>query len=73
MVFIEFLGPIDKEPIELEVCSLAELSKVLFKDEIVRPWLDNCAVAINDEIVKDFDYKLKDGDRVSLLPPVCGG
>ncbi len=73
MVFIEFLGPIDKEPIELEVSSLAELSKVLFKDEIVRPWLDNCAVAINDEIVKDFDYKLKDGDRVSLLPPVCGG
>ncbi len=73
MVYVEFLGPIDKELIELEVNSLADLSKILFEDEMIRPWLESCAVAINDKIVQDPNYPLKDGDRVSLLPPVCGG
>ena len=73
MVKVEFLGPIAREPMELEVSSLAELSKELFKEESIRPWLEKCAVAVNDRMVKDPGYPLKDGDRVSILPPVCGG
>jgi molybdopterin synthase sulfur carrier subunit len=36
-------------------------------------WLENCAVAVNDLLVSSRDVALKDGDRVVLLPPVCGG
>jgi molybdopterin synthase sulfur carrier subunit len=36
-------------------------------------WLKNSAVAVNDTLVSSLDVKLKDGDKVSLLPPVCGG
>lgn len=73
MVKVEFLGPIAREPMELEVSSLAELSRVLFEEETIRPWLEKCAVAVNDVMVKDPNYPLKSGDRVSILPPVCGG
>lgn len=73
MVKVEFLGPIARETIELEVNSLAGLSKVLYEDENIRPWLEKCAVAVNDVMVKDPNFPLKEGDRVSILPPVCGG
>jgi len=39
----------------------------------VSRWLDRCAVAVNDEMVNDLTKALKSGDRVSILPPVCGG
>jgi len=61
------------DPMELDVGSLEELSVVLAEDERVREWLPRCAVAINDRVVSDRDMKLEDGDRVTLLPPVCGG
>ena len=73
MVTVEFLGPIGKESITLEVASLKELAQQLQKDEKVAKWLDKCAVAINDEMVQSDDAPLKAGDKVSLLPPVCGG
>ncbi|MDR2638494.1 MAG: MoaD/ThiS family protein [Helicobacteraceae bacterium] len=73
MVKVEFLGPIGKAPIEADISNLSELSSLLAGDEAVRVWLDRCAVAINDEIVSDANRALKDGDRVALLPPVCGG
>jgi len=73
MVKVEFLGPINKEPIELNVKSLEELSAILSQDESLTKWLSNCAVAVNDKIVKELDTKLEDGDKISLLPPVCGG
>jgi len=73
MVKVEFLGPIAREPMEVDVHSLAELSKLLFDEESIRPWLEKCAVAVNDVMVKDPNYPLKEGDRVSILPPVCGG
>ena len=73
MVKVEFLGPIKIDALELEISSLEELSEVLKKDEILSVWLGNSAVAINDVVVKDKTIKLNDGDRVSLLPPVCGG
>jgi len=73
MVTIEFLGPIGISPMSLEISSLEQLSDILKEDERLHNWLENSAVAINDVLVKDKTITLKDGDKVSLLPPVCGG
>ena len=73
MVKIEFLGPIGKVPLEVDIKNLGELSDILKNDVQVSSWLKTCAVAINDTIIKDKNIILKDGDKVSLLPPVCGG
>ena len=73
MIRVEFLGPIGKESVEIDVKSLKELSIKLKEDKEVASWLDNSAVAINDNMVNNLDIELKDGDRVSILPPVCGG
>lgn len=73
MVTIEFLGPIQKEKISLEASSLHDVAAYLSKDEELKSWLESCAVAVNDTMVSDLDTALKSGDRVSLLPPVCGG
>ena len=73
MVKVEFLGPIQKETLELEIENLNELAAILQKDEDVKGWLDTCAVAVNDTLVTSLEQALKDGDKISLLPPVCGG
>ncbi len=73
MVTIEFLGPIQKENITLEAASLNEVAAHLNADSELRTWLESCAVAVNDTMVMDLNTELKSGDRVSLLPPVCGG
>ncbi|AJC90266.1 molybdopterin synthase, small subunit [Campylobacter subantarcticus LMG 24377] len=73
MVKVEFLGPINKESLELEVKSLKELKVILGQDESLKEWLELCAVALNDEMVFDDETTLKDGDKICLLPPVCGG
>jgi molybdopterin synthase sulfur carrier subunit len=73
MVKVEFLGPISKESIEVDVKDLKELKDLLSKDEKIKKWLENSAVAINDKIVTSIEVELKDGDRVAILPPVCGG
>ncbi len=73
MVVVEFLGPIGEVPLELEIGNLKELSEILKKDEKYAKWLENSAVAINDNIIKNIDTPLKDGDRITILPPVCGG
>jgi len=73
MVRVEFLGPITREAMEVDVASLDELSRLLYEDEAICPWLQKCAVAVNDTMVKDPKHPLKAGDRVSILPPVCGG
>jgi molybdopterin synthase sulfur carrier subunit len=73
MIKIEFLGPLNKDSISIEADTLKDVSEYLKKDETIAPWLEKVAVAINDEIVKDINTPLKSGDRVSLLPPVCGG
>ncbi len=73
MIHVEFLGPIAREPMEVEARDLGELSRILFEEESIRPWLQKCAVAVNDVMVKDPNLPLKEGDRVSILPPVCGG
>jgi len=73
MVRVEFLGPIQKEPLEIDISNLKQLSYLLKEDKDISSWLETCAVAINDTIVSSLDTELKDGDKVSLLPPVCGG
>lgn len=73
MVRIEFLGPIQKEPLEIKAATLHDVAAALQKDDEVKGWLESCAVAVNDTLVKNLDTALKPGDKVSLLPPVCGG
>ena len=73
MVVIEFLGPINKENMSLEIKNLSELSEILKDDAKVSSWLETCAVAVNDTLISSKDIILNDGDKVSLLPPVCGG
>ena len=73
MVKIEFLGPIGKKPLNLEISNLNELSEILKQDDTLSMWLKNSACAINDVLTDDKNTPLKDGDKVSLLPPVCGG
>ena len=58
---------------EVEIKNLSDLSEILKDDKEVSTWLKTCAVAINDTLISTKDIELKDGDRVSLLPPVCGG
>jgi molybdopterin synthase sulfur carrier subunit len=73
MIKVEFLGPIGKEPMEIEAATLADVAAKLQEDETLKPWLSKCAVALNDTMVNDLGTLLKEGDRVSILPPVCGG
>jgi len=73
LIRVEFLGPIQKEPLELDITNLNQLAKILQGDKEVSEWLQNSAVAVNDTLVASLDVELKDGDKVSLLPPVCGG
>jgi sulfur-carrier protein len=73
MVKVEFLGPISKPSLELDINNLNELAKILQEDSEMSEWLDNCAVALNDTLVSSLDAPLNDGDKISLLPPVCGG
>lgn len=73
MVKVEFLGPIQKEALELEITNLNELAAILQADEAMKEWLENSAVAVNDMLVSSLEHPLKDGDKISLLPPVCGG
>lgn len=73
MVTIEFLGPIGKEPLKVDINNLEQLSDILKNDDSLTPWLQNSAVAVNDVLIKDKNHPLNSGDKVSLLPPVCGG
>ena len=73
MVKVEFLGPIGKVPMEMEATTLADVAKRLKEESELNSWLDKCAVALNDTMVNDLSTPLKDGDRISILPPVCGG
>ena len=73
MVRVEFLGPIGKAPVEIEAKTLADVAEKLKADGALREWLPKCAVALNDTMVSDLNTPLKDGDKISILPPVCGG
>ncbi|MBU1668515.1 MoaD/ThiS family protein [bacterium] len=73
MIKVEFLGPIGEKSIEIEATTLEDVATYLQGLESVKNWLDKCAVAVNDEMTNDLTKVLKSGDKVSILPPVCGG
>ncbi len=73
MVKVEFLGPIQKESMHLDAQTLHDVANILSEDAELKAWLESAAVAVNDTLVSSLDVALKDGDKVSLLPPVCGG
>ncbi|MDD4854724.1 MAG: MoaD/ThiS family protein [Sulfuricurvum sp.] len=73
MISVEFLGPIQKPVLKMEASSLQDVADVLRQDDEMAQWIDSCAVAVNDTLVASLNTVLKDGDKVSLLPPVCGG
>ena len=73
MIEIEFLGPIGLENIKIEAKKLGDVKATLSEKEELKKWLNICAVAVNDEIVNDINFALKEGDKISILPPVCGG
>lgn len=70
---VEFLGPIGVEAQEFEVKNLKELKDELQKIKSLQEWLKLSAIAVNDEIVENLEFSFSNGDRVVLLPPVCGG
>ena len=70
-VVVKFLGPIARDDLNLDIKNIDELKEIL-KKELSSEWLESIAVAVNDEIVSDLK-NIKDGDVITLLPPVCGG
>lgn len=73
MAKIEFLGPLSRPSIEVNINNLEDL-KVFFIDDLeLQNWLDICAVAVNDTLVFSLDMQIQANDKISLLPPVCGG
>lgn len=73
MVKINFLGPINKDSLQLDIKNIYELKEELLKHEDLKEWLEISAIAVNDSFINSLDYELKDGDIISILPPVCGG
>lgn len=72
-VKVEFLGPINENTIYVEINNLNELSSILKENKSLEQWLGISAIAVNDVLVNNKNIKLKNGDKVSVLPPVCGG
>ncbi len=73
MAKVEFLGPINRDPIDVNISQLSELKELFIDDIEIQKWLANSAVAVNDSIVSSLDIKISPNDKISLLPPVCGG
>ncbi len=73
MARVEFLGPIDRKPMEVNIKNLKELKDIFKNDEKLQEWLKISAVAVNDTLVNSLDVKIEEGDKISILPPVCGG
>ncbi len=73
MAKVEFLGPLNRDTIEVDIKSLNDLKEMFKDDTELQEWLEICAVAVNDSLVCSLDTKVESGDKISLLPPVCGG
>lgn len=73
MITINFLGPINKDSIQINANTINDVKNELNKIQDLQEWLEISAIAVNDDFVSDLDFSLKDGDVISILPPVCGG
>jgi len=49
-----------------------ELSTTKY-DKDLQEWLENSAIAVNDTLVSHLNIPILASDKISLLPPVCGG
>ena len=57
---------------ELEVNTIEELKKALYKDYPEFQKLNSLAFAVNEEY-QEGSFQLNDNDEVVLIPPVAGG
>lgn len=73
MAKVEFLGPLNRETLDVEIKSLNDLKELFKDDKELQEWLEICAVAVNDTLVCSLETKIETNDKISLLPPVCGG
>ena len=77
MITVNFLGPFNKESMQIElekINTVEDLAEKLKKDDsISSELLDLSAIAINDEVILDKTHQLNNNDVISILPPVCGG
>ena len=73
MARIEFLGPINKKPIEVDIKHLSDLKTLFQDDPDMKAWIKNSAIAVNDQLVSNLNLSVSKNDKISLLPPVCGG
>ena len=67
------MGPIARDPVEIEAKSLSEIKEYFSNDSGLKEWLASSAVAVNDVMVLDLNHPLNSDDKVTILPPVCGG
>jgi sulfur-carrier protein len=70
---VEFLGPLGRPTIDVSIANLQELKTLFADDKALQEWLAICAVAVNDTLVCTLDMAISPNDKISLLPPVCGG
>ena len=73
MAIVEFLGPINRGSMEVDIANLSELKEVFKDDQELQKWLETSAIAVNDELVSHLNIPLLSRDKISFLPPVCGG
>lgn len=73
MIEVEFLGPLGNKTYTSNAINLQALKKELQAIPEINIWLKDCAIALNNEIVTSLDIPIKKGDKIALLPPVCGG
>ena len=60
--------------LQVEAVNVRQLKKEILRatDRITKQTLNGCVILVNGAPCKHWT-KLKDGDRVILLPPVAGG
>ena len=73
MATVEFLGPIGREKMQVDIKNLKELKDIFADDKKLQEWLEISAVALNDTLVTSLDIDVNTEDKISILPPVCGG
>ncbi|TLD85357.1 MoaD/ThiS family protein [Helicobacter sp. MIT 11-5569] len=73
MIEVEFLGPLGNKTYKSNATNLHALKEELQSIPEIKEWLKDCAIALNDEIITSLDTPIKEGDRIAMLPPVCGG
>ncbi len=73
MIEVEFLGPLGNKTFKSQAKDFHELKQELQVIPDLKDWLKDCAIALNNEIVTSLDIPIKKGDKIVLLPPVCGG